>query len=278
MTLDRLDDWHRLFGLTLTDVFSDTPWRVELEKDLAMQRQLLDVVIIEQTAPGGVAADLPDGLDHLRAHNLLTYKSKQESLNGWALHELIGHYVNYRKLISPKPRLLPESDFQLYAVATRYPQGLARGRTLKPTARPGVYDVTWGTSTIRLIVLNAIAQDPRNAAWELFSTQQNRIWHGVQNYRPRRAGTWDLLYQLYLIHILEDANMANTMEEYVREIRQQFLHSLTPEERFAVLDQLPPEEVIKRLTPEERLRGLGPEERLRGLGPEERLRGLATDF
>ncbi|MFO7639719.1 MAG: hypothetical protein R6X17_00170 [Candidatus Competibacteraceae bacterium] len=35
MTLDRLDDWHRLFGLTLTDVFSDTSWRVELEKDLA---------------------------------------------------------------------------------------------------------------------------------------------------------------------------------------------------------------------------------------------------
>lgn len=38
MTSDRLDDWHRLFGLTLTDVFQDIPWRVELEKDLAMQR------------------------------------------------------------------------------------------------------------------------------------------------------------------------------------------------------------------------------------------------
>jgi hypothetical protein len=25
MTPDRLDDGHRLFGLTLTDVFSDTP-------------------------------------------------------------------------------------------------------------------------------------------------------------------------------------------------------------------------------------------------------------
>jgi multidrug efflux pump subunit AcrB len=80
MTPDRLDDWHRLFGLTLTDVFSDTPWQVELEKDLAMQRQRLDVVIIEQTAPDGSAADLPDGFDALRRHNLLTYKSKQEPL------------------------------------------------------------------------------------------------------------------------------------------------------------------------------------------------------
>ena len=136
MTPDRLDDWHRLFGLTLTDVFSDTPWRVELEKDLAMQRQLLDVVIIEQTTPDRSAVDLPDGFDHLRAHNLLTYKSKQEPLDGWALDELIGHYVNYRKLISPEPRLLPVSDFQLYAVATRQPQELARHAALQSTLLP----------------------------------------------------------------------------------------------------------------------------------------------
>lgn len=45
---------------------------MEPEKDLALQRQLLDVVIIERTAPGGAVADLPDGLDHLRAYNLLT--------------------------------------------------------------------------------------------------------------------------------------------------------------------------------------------------------------
>ena len=260
MTPDRLYDWHRLFGLTLSDVFQDTPWRVELEKDLAMQRQLLDVVIIEQTAPDGAAADLPDGLDNLCAHNLLTYKSKQEPLDGWALDELLGHYVNYRKLIGPKPGLLPESDFQLYAVATRYPQGLAGGRTLQPTAWTGVYNIKWGTPTIRLMVLNQIDPHPRNAAWELFSTQQNRIRHGATHYRPRRHETWELLRCLYLVHILEDPTMAYTMEEFVREARQRFLQELTPEERRAVLDQLPPEE---------RLRGLGPEERLRGLGPEE---------
>ena len=63
--------------------------------------------------------------------------------------------------------------------------------------------------------------------------------------------------------------MAKTMDEYIRETRLQFLRSLTPQEWQVVLDQLPPEEVIKHLPPEERLRGLGPEERLRGLGPEE---------
>jgi hypothetical protein len=205
---------------------------------------------------------------------------------GWALDELIGHYVNYRKLLSPAARLLPESDFQLYAVATRHPRGLARQRRLPPTAWPGVYDVQWGTPTIRLIVLNTIAPHPRNAAWELFSTQHDRIRQGAASYRPRRPGTWDLLYQLYLLHILENPSMATTIEEYVRDLRQQFLHSLTPEEQQAVLDQLPPEDVFKHFTPEERLRGLkpedvlqrfAPEERLRGLGPEERLRGLGPE-
>jgi hypothetical protein len=255
-----LYDWHRLFGLALTDVFQDTPWRVELEKDLALQRQLLDVVIIERTAPGGAAVDLPDGLDNLRAHNLLSYKSKREPLDGWALDELLGHYVNYRKLISPKSGLLPKSDFQLYAVATRQPQGLARGAALQPTLLPGVYDVQWGTPTIRLVVLNQIDPHPRNAPWELFGTRQDRIRHGAAHYRPRRRGTWELLRCLYLAHILEDPTMANMMEEFVREARQRFLQELTPEERRAVLDQVPPEERLRGLKPEERLRGLGPEE------------------
>ena len=196
MTSDRLDDWHRLFGLTLTDVFQDIPWRVELEKDLAMQRQLLDVVIIEQTTPGGTVADLPDGLDHLRAHNLLTYKSKQEALDGWALDELIGHYVNYRKLTSPPDRLIAEEQFQLYAVATRTPQGLAKHRPFAPTAWPGVFDLAWGASTVRLIVLGQIAEHPRNAAWELFSRQQDRIRHGAAYYPHRHRGAWELLRQL----------------------------------------------------------------------------------
>ncbi len=39
--------WHRLFGLTLTDYFHDTIYKVEIEKDLSLKQQLLDVVILE---------------------------------------------------------------------------------------------------------------------------------------------------------------------------------------------------------------------------------------
>ncbi len=150
------------------------------------------MVIIEQADSEATldpaALDLPDGLENLRAHNLLTYKSHQEALDAWALDELIGHYVNYHKLLvaqqsdtsaaegdanNNQTHLLPEAAFQLYAVATREPLKLLRqlpASALQPTDLPGVHDLKWGLRQIRLIVLDAVADTPRNALWEIFST------------------------------------------------------------------------------------------------------------
>jgi hypothetical protein len=47
---DALRDWHRLFGLLLTDFFSGSPFSVEVERDLSEQQQFLDVVILRQVA------------------------------------------------------------------------------------------------------------------------------------------------------------------------------------------------------------------------------------
>jgi hypothetical protein len=101
--------WHRVFGLALVDLFADAPWVVELELELelALKSQLLDVAIIEARAPSRSvqsSPELPDGLENLRPHNLLTYKSHHEALSAWVLDELISHYVNYRKLKSLMPR------------------------------------------------------------------------------------------------------------------------------------------------------------------------------
>jgi hypothetical protein len=132
--------WHRLFGLTLTDFFLNSAYKVELEKDLSLKQQLLDVVIIEKK--GGKTPDpMPDGLENLAAHNLMTYKSHQETLDGWTIEELCGHYVNYRKQIGPPfEKWPPEDEFQLYAVSTRYPEKLASQVDLVP-GDPGIYDV-----------------------------------------------------------------------------------------------------------------------------------------
>ena len=51
-------NWHRLFGLALTDFFTESAWVVELEKDLSLKRQLLDVVILRKEK-GTKEASLP---------------------------------------------------------------------------------------------------------------------------------------------------------------------------------------------------------------------------
>src|SRR5919197_3121812 len=137
-------DWHRLFGLLLTDFFTGTPFEVEVERDLSVQQQLLDVVIVRRR-PGRLDVRLPDGLEGLRAHNLITFKSHREALDGWAMKELVGHYVAYRKLVSRSPsELLPEDHFRLYAVCARFPHNLA-GQVPWQQERAGVYDCRWGT-------------------------------------------------------------------------------------------------------------------------------------
>jgi hypothetical protein len=108
-----LRDWHRLFGLLLSDFFSGTPFSVEVERDLSAQQQFLDVIIARR-GRGRLAFRLPDGLDPLAAHNLLTFKSLREALDDWAIRELVAHYVAYRKFISPSPSdLLPAERFRL---------------------------------------------------------------------------------------------------------------------------------------------------------------------
>ncbi len=290
-------DWHRWFGIGLTDHFDGTPWRVELEKELALKRQRLDVVIIEQTGTEAsadpTALDLPDGLENLRAHNLLTYKSHQEALDAWALDELVGHYVNDRKLLAAPAadaataeadadqaptRLLPEDAFQLYAVATREPSKLLRrlpAGALQPTALAGVLDLRWGLRLIRLIVLDAVADTPENALWEIFSTNLERVRRGVYHYRRRRSATaQDLLYRLITRRLGLPA-MTYTVEDFIRESREEFIADLTPKERRAILSEMPVEErraMLEEMPPEERraiFQRLPVGERLRSLDPDE---------
>ena len=116
---------HRLFGLSRIDFFQGSPVGVETELDLSLKQQFVDVVLIRK-GPGPVPRPLPDGFEELAAHNLVTFKSHQEALDDWALKELTGHYVNYRKQVSPSvDELLPEEQFRLFAVCARYPHNLA---------------------------------------------------------------------------------------------------------------------------------------------------------
>ncbi len=118
--------WHRLFGIALTDLFTGRPWRVGVEKELALKSQRVDILIIVRrtgAAPDPAAlAGLPDGLDNLRAQNLLTYKSQRQTLDARALEELLGHFVTYRKLLS---------------IERAHPPGLPQGGAAAPDASSG---------------------------------------------------------------------------------------------------------------------------------------------
>ncbi len=52
-------DWHRLFGLLLTDFFTGSPFVVEVERELSVQQQLLNVTIVRRGRGRFVALPLP---------------------------------------------------------------------------------------------------------------------------------------------------------------------------------------------------------------------------
>ena len=249
-------DWHRLFGLALLDYFSDSPWKVELEIDLSWKQQFLDMTIIRR-GQGIFSERLPDGLEDMADYNLLTYRSMHQPLDDWVLKELTGHFVNYRKLVSPSlEALLPEEAFRLYGISTRYPNKLSGQVELKPR-QAGVYEVRRGTDVIRIIVLNEVAEEAHNSIWQLFSAVPERVRRVAAAYRPRSRDISTLLYQLFEKYQQEGVVMPYTMEDFRRDFTREHLHLLTAEER------------LQGLAAEERLRGLPAEERLKELSLEE---------
>jgi len=177
--------WHRLFGLTWTDFFTGLPVTVEMEKDLSLKKQLLDVLLIRKEAEI-LNCRLPDGFEDLARFNLVTFKPHAEKLSLWTLYELVGHYVNLRKQVSPamdEEELLPEEQFRLYAVCARFPQQLAGqlSAALRPITE-GVYETNVLGLRIRIVVSNQLPEEEHNAPLHLFSTRAELLAYGCRNY------------------------------------------------------------------------------------------------
>jgi hypothetical protein len=247
---DVLRDWHRLFGLLLTDFFTDSPFTVEIERDLSQQQQFLDVVILRRRR-GRIVVRLPDGLDELAAHNLITFKSHHEALDGWAIKELIGHYVAYRKLVSASPtELLPEDHFRLYAVCARFPHNLSC-QVPWQKRQVGVYHCQWGTDVVGVIVAGQLPREPHNAPLHLFSASPELVGFGQSVYQQRSARTSLLLGQLFERFQSEGVAMSYTMEDFERDYIKEHFAKLTRDEQREVLQSLPPEERLAGMSAEQ---------------------------
>jgi hypothetical protein len=287
MAIDRdaVREWHRLFGLLLTDLFTDSPFTVEVERDLSMQQQFLDVVIL-RSGGGRFDVKLPDGLAELATHNLITFKSFRETLDSWAMKELVAHHVAYRKLVSTSPsELLPEDQFRLYAVCARFPQKLS-GQVAWHERQAGVYDCQWATDTVRVIVAGELPREPHNAPLHLFSASAEAVEFGSEIYKPRSDLTSGLLGQLFDRLAREGFGMPYTMADFNRDYIKEHFTRLSPEERRDLLNSLPTRErrdVLQSLPTRDRrelLQSLPPQDRrdvLQSLPLEERLAGLSTE-
>jgi hypothetical protein len=252
-------DWHRLFGLLLADLFTGSPFVVEVEADLSVQQQLLDVVIVRR-GRGRFSGRLPDGLEGMLAHNLITFKSHREALDAWAMKELVGHYVAYRKLVSRAPsELLGEDQFRLYAVTARYPQTLA-GQVPWQRVGAGVYDCRWGTDTIRVVVAGELAREPHNAPLHLFSASPDLVGFGGRAYQRHSPNTSGLLVQLFEGLQAEGYSMPFTMEDFQRQFVKEHFSKLTLDDQEQLLQALPPEKRLAGLSAEKRLAGLSAEQ------------------
>jgi hypothetical protein len=267
-------NWHRTFGLTLTDFFLDSEYEVVLEKELTAKKQFLDIAIIKRTT-GKPITEFPDGLEDLAQHNLITYKSVQESLNEWAIDELIGHYVNYRKQESPSlNKLIPKQNFRLFAACTHYPEGLERQGLKLEQQQKAVFNLTYGAHQIKILILNRMPRKQRNALWQLFSGTGEGFMYGGQNYHWHSAQDKAILNQLYELYKQKGAVMPYTMEDFTRDFVSEHIHVLSADE---VLKRYSPDEVLKRYSPDEVLKRYSPDEVLNRYSAEKRLEGLSSE-
>jgi hypothetical protein len=245
-----------------------------MEKDLSTKKQLLDLVILRKK-DGQFKGSLPDGFDSLADYNLITFKSIHEPLDDWAVTELVSYYVNYRKFVSDDPNSLePQERFQLYAIGTRFPQKLAKLVNLKSMQWKGVYELSLGVITIKVIVLSKIEKKEHNALWLLFSGEPEKISYGASNWQDKSEEINAILNQLFTNYQMEGVNMPYTMEQFKQDTAMEYLHLLSPAQ---VLSHFSVEDLLKGLPAEERLRGLPAEEVLRRFPPEERLMGLTPE-
>lgn len=91
--------WHDILGAVLIDFFEGSPYVVETEVDLSLKKQFLDILVVRKGA-GEFTRELPDGFAPLAKHNLISFKSHQDTFDWWTVLVLVAYFVDSRKQAS----------------------------------------------------------------------------------------------------------------------------------------------------------------------------------
>ncbi len=123
-----------------------------------------------------------------------------------------------------------------------------------------MYDCSWGTDTVRVVVASELPREPHNAPLHLFSASPDLVGFGGSTYRRRSEDTSRLLVQLFERLGGEVWAMAYTMADFRRDFTREHFLKLTPQEQQDFLQSLPVEARLASVPPEARLAGLSPEQ------------------
>jgi hypothetical protein len=174
MSSDRTQ-WHRLAGLVVAPLFRLLGYETQLEVDVALQKQLLDIIVVRKGRTAISPPSLPpsywEAFDDLNEHNLISFKSYSESFNAEALEELFGHLTNYRKVND-----LSSEQIHLYAIVNHYPKALFTEfegtEFLKVVKEKQIYDLELRPlKRVRFI----ITRETDNPLLALFSAEPRKV-------------------------------------------------------------------------------------------------------
>jgi len=111
-----------------------------------------------------------------------------------------------------------------------------------------VYDVVWGTTQVRVIVLSEIHTAAHNAVWHLFSGVQEQVAYGATQYQTQTRTTSTLLNQLFANYQVEGLDMPYTMEDFEHDYIREHLDVLTDEE---ILQRFSKEDLLQHFSDEQ---------------------------
>ena len=222
---------------------------------MSVQQQLLDFLVIRRAdwdLPEPSLERLPDGFEHLKDHNLISYKSRHEPFDHLALLELFGHLVAYSKIQAKEGWRDFMSEPALFALSTRKPSTEVMANLLVSTEQTDLYEIPLFGFQVHCVVLNRAPRLARNWLWNILASVETE---------------W------------KDQSIAAIF----REIREQLDHigmETQPDYRAMTVEwlkELPLEVRLEGIALEERLKGIAPEERLKGVEPADRLKGLTLE-
>jgi hypothetical protein len=131
---------------------------------------------------------------------------------------------------------------------------LKRGRAKEE--KQGVYELSWGSQEVTVVVCGEVEACQRNALWLMFSAETTRVELGLTSYQWRQESLNLLRTQLYNQYRLEGFKMGYTIADYKRDYVLPTIAQLVREDPEFMLALLPPELRVKGLPPEERVKGL----------------------